>query len=64
MYYEINVTKNGKHYFATAPRSLKTLKDANELWEQFKILFPIADGFDMSLINIETSHKVIRRDAK
>ena len=47
MYYEINVTKNNKHYFATADRSITTLEKLKELLEQFSICFPARDGFEL-----------------
>lgn len=45
MHYEINVSKNGKHYFATADRSLRDEEKAKKLFEQFTQLFPIDQGY-------------------
>lgn len=40
MYYEINVSRNGKHLFATAERSLQTSKQALTLYREFEAKFP------------------------
>jgi len=49
MYYEINVAKNGKHYFATAKRSLTNERDAKALWADLKQRFPESEGFVLSV---------------
>lgn len=49
MYYEINVAKNGRHYFATAERSLQSEEQAKEMYKQFCKLFPKAEGYIISL---------------
>lgn len=49
MHYEINVAKNGKHYFATAKRSIRTFMDAEALYNEFKQLFPVADGYAITV---------------
>ena len=43
--YEINVAKNGKHYFATHERSLTETKEAENALKDFKNRFPEAEGF-------------------
>ena len=40
MYYEINVSKNGRHYFATAERSITSFTQAEGLYKIFKEKFP------------------------
>jgi hypothetical protein len=49
MPYEINVSLNGRHYFATAPRSLTTSKDAVTMTLDFIKRFPATDGFKISV---------------
>jgi hypothetical protein len=49
MYYEINVSLNGQHYFATAERSITTEKQAEEMLEHFSDLFPAADGYQIKV---------------
>ena len=49
MYYEINVALNGRHFFATAKRSIT---DAAELRDVFKVLdakFPESEGYHLSI---------------
>lgn len=45
MHYEINVSKNGKHYFATHPRSLTYSDDAIQALKDFRARFPESEGF-------------------
>lgn len=40
MYYEINVSRGGRHLFATAERSLTNFNDANDLYNEFSRKFP------------------------
>lgn len=40
MYYEINVSENGKHLFATHERSLCTEDEARALAKRLKAAFP------------------------
>lgn len=47
MYYEINVSLDGPHYFATAPRSAITRDKAKELFHDFQSLFPAEKGFEV-----------------
>ena len=49
MYYEINVSLNGKHYFATHERSITTEKEALLLFEVFSQKFPASEGYQVSL---------------
>lgn len=54
MYYEINVAKDGKHYFATAERSLHTLDSAQALAAEFATLYPVIRGFVITITRYET----------
>ncbi len=49
MAYEINVAKNGKHYFATHERSLTNQKDAENAFKDFLKRSPAKDGFSVSI---------------
>lgn len=53
MYYEINVSKNGSHYFATAERSIQTHEKAVKMYEQFTALFPKEDGYNIMVTKYE-----------
>lgn len=47
MYYEINVSKEGTHFFATAKRSLETRFKAREMFMLFKEKFPESEGYEL-----------------
>ena len=49
MSYEINISKNGKHYFATAERSLTTLSESTKVYNELKEFYPESQGFKISL---------------
>lgn len=52
MGYEINVSKNGQHYFATADRSIgHDVKKCNTLYDQLKKAFPEDEGYELSVTN-------------
>jgi len=59
MYYEINIAKNGKHYFATAPQSLSDFLAANELYKDLIIKFPPSEGYNLTLTRWEKTGKVL-----
>jgi hypothetical protein len=53
MYYEINISFHGKHFFATAERSIT---DENKLREVYMILhehFPESDGYNIEITKWE-----------
>lgn len=45
MHYELNVSKDGQHVFATHPRSVTTEREAARLYVLFTQAFPESDGF-------------------
>jgi hypothetical protein len=47
--YEINVSKNGKHYFATHERSLINKETAESVYKDFLTRFPMSEGFLVSI---------------
>ena len=49
MYFEINVSLNGQHYFATAKRSLTNEIAARALYTVLCAKFPEPDGYRVSL---------------
>ncbi len=49
MYYEINVTQHGTHYFATAPRSITTREKAHTLLSHFQDAFPRSEGYKITV---------------
>lgn len=55
MNYEINVVRNGKHYFATHPRSLTDPNTIREVADDFRKRFPASEGFRVIVYRVETS---------
>ena len=55
MYYEINVSLNGKHLFATAERSIVNTFQLQKVYNLFKEKFPEKDGYK---INVTKWNKV------
>lgn len=47
MYYEINIAKDGKHFFATAERSITTEKELKEALIVFQDKFPKEEGYEI-----------------
>lgn len=44
-HYEINVSLNGHHYFATAERSITSEARARQAVQDFRTRFPESEGF-------------------
>jgi hypothetical protein len=59
MYYEINVAKNGRHFFATDKRSITNKRALKEVYSVFKEKFPQEEGYDMIVSYVETKGKHI-----
>lgn len=53
MYYEINVSLNGQHLFATAERSITVEWKAKEIYKLFKEKFPESEGYKISVTRCE-----------
>lgn len=60
MYYEINVSLNGRHLFATAERSLRCEADARALFADFAKRFPAEEGYKVRC----TRHEDIGREVE
>ena len=60
MSYEINISKNGKHHFATAERSLTSLGTATKLYNELKEFYPESQGFSLLLTKWETTGNEIK----
>ena len=58
-YFEINVVRNGRHFFATAPRSITTFGEMVEAYEIFKEKFPKSEGYKISATHYATTGKFI-----
>jgi hypothetical protein len=62
MYYQINISKNGQHYFATAEHSVTDFAKANELYKDLVQKFPTIAGFKTEMRRYETVGKLIARN--
>lgn len=62
MWYEINVAKQGRHFFATAERSITTRAAAAELYWLFVSKFPDSEGYTISVS--QRSNTGIQLDAE
>lgn len=49
MYYEINVSLNGQHFFATHERSLRTLSKTETVYRELKKAFPESKGYSVTV---------------
>lgn len=59
MYYEINVSLNGKHFFATDERSIRTKAKLYDVLEVFMQKFPESEGYNVSVTYWEKLGKYI-----
>lgn len=59
MYYEINVSLNGKHFFAIAERSINSEAKMKEMYELFAEKFPEAEGYKIDVTKWEHIGKPI-----
>lgn len=55
MWYEINVSHNGKHFFATDKRSITSPSEAKVAWDIFKKKFPESQGYKLTMSRNETT---------
>lgn len=62
MYYEINVSRLGRHYFATAERSITTKRDAQDMYWHFKRLFSEDFGYQITVTECVNSGKDVTLD--
>ena len=49
MYYEINVSKNKRHYFATAERSIDDNETAQRIANELATLYTKEKGFEITI---------------
>lgn len=54
MVYEINVSLNGKHFFATSKRSITDEKTLHEIVAVFKVKFPESEGYKITAVKYAT----------
>lgn len=49
MYYEINVALNGRHFFATAERSVTSQSQLKKVYPTIKAAFPESEGYTVTV---------------
>ncbi len=49
MYWEINVALDGRHFFATAPRSITSQSDLRRVYRALQDRFAEASGYSLSV---------------
>ncbi len=59
MCYEINVSLKGKHFFATAERSITNKWKLKEVYDVLKEKFPQEEGYEISVTKYETVGKFV-----
>lgn len=59
MYYEINVSLNGQHLFATDKRSITNKIALKVIYKIFKEKFPQEEGYNIMVSYYETTGKYI-----
>lgn len=59
MYYEINVSLNGKHLFATAEHSITNQSQMEKVYELFQKKFPESEGYRLDVTLWEKRGKPI-----
>jgi hypothetical protein len=62
MYYEINVSLNGVHFFATSPRSITSKAELKKVYAIFKEKFPASEGYKLTVLLCETTKFPILED--
>ena len=62
MYYEINVSLNGAHFFATAERSLTTETKARRVYALLREKFPESEGYSHTVSRRETTGTYLNFD--
>lgn len=62
MYYEINVSKNGRHLFATAERSVTSFTQAEGMYMLFKEKFPENEGYKIDVTYWEKVGKPVNME--
>jgi hypothetical protein len=59
MYFEINVSLNGEHFFATAERSITTMAKCEKVYSTLLEKFPPQEGYIISVTRYETRGHIV-----
>ncbi len=49
MYFEVNVSRNGYHLFATSPRSIQTVSTLRDTYAEIHKRFPESENFKVTV---------------
>lgn len=60
MYFEINVSHNGRHFFATAERSIWDMTKLKQVYYTLKKKFPTSEGYEISVTKYENSGRRVQ----
>lgn len=60
--YEISVSLNGQHFFATHERSIVSERKLKKVYKVFKEKFPEAEGYELSVTYWTKSGKEINME--
>ena len=63
MGYEINVSLNGKHFFATHERSIRNTWELKKVLSAFKEKFPPEEGYKITVYEKEAWSKEVSMDS-
>lgn len=58
-HYEINVSLNGKHFFATTPRSARDFLDAQKIYKALCDKFPTNEGYEVNCTHWQAAGRSI-----
>ncbi len=53
MYYEINVALSGRHFFATAERSITSIEHAAQVYKKLCFVLFKNEGFEITIRKVE-----------
>lgn len=59
MYYEINVALLGRHFFATAPRSIPGKYELSKILPVIVEKFPVSEGYEIMLTQEHQSGTIL-----
>lgn len=59
MYYEINVSLNGQHFFATDKRSITNKIALKVVYKILKEKFPLEEGYNITVTQWDTVGKFV-----
>jgi hypothetical protein len=62
MHFEINVSLDGKHFFATHDRSIQDIEKCKRVYSELADRFPKSEGFNITITKWESHGTIVRFD--